>query len=85
MGRNPPWPRLAVARGMNMGNCSSSFSSHWHGLLALLRVASLLVEEGSRSTSKLHLLLYAPQSHSVLLDSFPAVLLDNPGELYYRT
>jgi hypothetical protein len=41
-----------------------------HFLLALL--ASLLVEKGSRSTSKHRPIFYAPQLHSVLLDPFPA-------------
>ena len=57
---NPATARSSAGRGKNKGNCSF--------FLALL--AALLVEEGSRSTSKHRLIFYAPQSYSVLLDPF---------------
>jgi hypothetical protein len=62
MGRIQRWPRLAVARWMNKGNL----------------LASLLVEEGSRSTSKHRLIFYAPQLHSVLLDPFRSPRQNRP-------
>ncbi len=84
MGRIPRWPGLAVARGMNRQG--ELFIINLKFLRALL--ASLLVEdsEGSRSTSKLRLLLYTPQLHSVFLDTFRSPRrVDKTGQLYHRT